>query len=303
MRMTRNRLLFLYLGTPILLAIYNSLRGSIWSPSVGTAKMLFMALACALPLWAFSAITAHVLLNVTQKFKIHPFFALAATLIFAVPFSYFVVLEFIIWFGPIFPGLGDGLAADGKSLVGGLKNYSATYLFSIVWLIANLIYEYATGEVVFYRGFIHRPASLPAAANGKVDSDPKAAAHESAPKFLQRVRPSLGAKVLALEAQQHYVKVYTDRGTDMILYRFSDAVQEVASTSGLQVHRSYWVAHDAVADICGSGKNYKLTLHNGLTVPVSRSYRGAVQRYRVSFERNHLAGSKFGSIAAPSRAS
>ena len=46
----------------------------------------------------------------------------------------------------------------------------------------------------------------------------------------------------SLSMQDHFVRVTTDRGSAMVLIRFSDAVRELAGHSGAQVHRSHWVA-------------------------------------------------------------
>ncbi len=40
---------------------------------------------------------------------------------------------------------------------------------------------------------------------------------------------------------------------------------------GLQVHRSWWVAADAVIDAERDGRNWRLRLSNGLIVPVARN--------------------------------
>jgi len=42
--------------------------------------------------------------------------------------------------------------------------------------------------------------------------------------FLRRVPPSLGSNLLALEMEDHYLRIHTDRGSDLILCRFADAL-------------------------------------------------------------------------------
>jgi DNA-binding LytR/AlgR family response regulator len=92
--------------------------------------------------------------------------------------------------------------------------------------------------------------------------------------FLERVRPERRGALLALRAEGHYLRVYTDAGSDMILYRLSDALDEVGGDEGARVHRSWWVAARALAD---ERHAEHLRLTNGLSVPVSRSYRLAAR--------------------------
>jgi hypothetical protein len=277
--MSAKRVLVLCVAVPLLLALFNGVRGSIWAPNLGLAKTFVMFAACGVPLWLVSAGVAQLLLRIVRKAGGHPILALAGTLVFSVPFSYFVILAFINLFAGAFPGLESALQPDGRSLVGGLLGYLSgprSLLFVPLWLASHWLYEIVTGEIVFYRGFVHpRKAAddvMPAAASSGPHPDPE---------FVKKLRPELGRNILALEAQEHYIKVHTDLGHELIHYRFGDAVQELANKPGLQVHRSYWVADDAVVAIVPVGKSYRLTLRNGLTVPVSLSYRGALQQHRI----------------------
>ena len=99
------------------------------------------------------------------------------------------------------------------------------------------------------------------------------AATRSSPQFLERLPRHLAGDLIALEAQDHYLKVHTDRGSHLILMRLSDAAAQLSAEDGLQVHRGWWVANDAVTS---AGKS-ELHLRNGLAVPVSRTYLQAVR--------------------------
>ncbi|WP_421933433.1 LytTR family DNA-binding domain-containing protein [Phenylobacterium sp.] len=93
------------------------------------------------------------------------------------------------------------------------------------------------------------------------------------PKFLERLPLKLrGAEVWAVEAQDHYLRLHTSRGQDLILMRLADAVAELEGIEGAQVHRSWWVARDAVADARRGDGRATLTLKDGSEVPVSRTY-------------------------------
>ena len=89
--------------------------------------------------------------------------------------------------------------------------------------------------------------------------------------FLDRLPPRLGRDLLCLQMEDHYVRAHTSRGSDLILTPLKEAIADLGAAEGLQVHRSWWVARDAVAEPVTRGRNLVLRLTNGLEVPVSRT--------------------------------
>lgn len=105
-----------------------------------------------------------------------------------------------------------------------------------------------------------------------------AAAAPAPVKFLERLPIRLrGAEVWAVEAEDHYLRLHTSRGQDLILMRLADAVSELEGIEGAQVHRSWWVARDAIADAKRGDGRATLTLKDGSEVPVSRTYAGMLR--------------------------
>ena len=99
------------------------------------------------------------------------------------------------------------------------------------------------------------------------------------PRFLERLPPKLrGAEVWAVEAEDHYLRLHTSKGQDLILMRLGDAVAELAGIEGAQVHRSWWVARDAVTDIKRGDGRATLTLKDGVQAPVSRTYAAMLRK-------------------------
>lgn len=97
-------------------------------------------------------------------------------------------------------------------------------------------------------------------------------------RFLDRLPPKLrGATIRAVQGEDHYLRVHTDRGSDLILMRLSDALTELEGLEGAQTHRSWWVAKDAVRDVDRGDGRAVLTLEGGLTAPVSRRYAKALR--------------------------
>ena len=117
-----------------------------------------------------------------------------------------------------------------------------------------------------------------------VDRERPVATHVAAPgappaRFPARLPPRLrGATLIAVQAEDHYLRIHTDRGSDLILMRLSDALAELEGLEGARTHRSWWVARDAVRDVSRGDGRALLTLDGGLTAPVSRRYAPALRQ-------------------------
>ncbi len=96
--------------------------------------------------------------------------------------------------------------------------------------------------------------------------------------LMQRLPPPLrGAELLALKAEDHYVRVYTSAGDDLVLMRFEDALAALEGYPGVQTHRSWWAAAGAVRSIePQAGGLAEVVLTSGLRVPVSRRRKAAL---------------------------
>jgi hypothetical protein len=106
-----------------------------------------------------------------------------------------------------------------------------------------------------------------------------APAGAAAPKFLARIPLKLrGGELYAVQAEDHYLRLHTAAGSDLILLRLADAIAELDGVEGAQTHRSsWWVAKAAVVDAKRSDGRAVLTIKNGVEAPVSCSYAGALR--------------------------
>jgi LytTr DNA-binding domain len=98
-----------------------------------------------------------------------------------------------------------------------------------------------------------------------------------APKLLDRLPVELRGKVIRISGSNHYVEVVTDKGTARLLIRLSDAISELKGVYGAQVHRSHWVAADAVRGEDRAGPKRLLVLSDGSRIPVSRNFETEAQ--------------------------
>jgi len=108
-------------------------------------------------------------------------------------------------------------------------------------------------------------------------SEPQASTGPAPPAILKRLAlPQRGA-LRYMSMQDHYVEVVTDKGHALILMRLSDAIAETAPVAGLQIHRSHWVALDAVRTVVRLDGKILLEMADGVRLPVSRSYQTAAR--------------------------
>lgn len=90
-------------------------------------------------------------------------------------------------------------------------------------------------------------------------------------RFLERLPAKLkGAKLYAVSAEDHYLRLHTSKGSDLILMRLGDAISELEGLEGAQTHRSWWVAKEAVRGVRREGERMTLLLPDSMEAPVSR---------------------------------
>lgn len=130
------------------------------------------------------------------------------------------------------------------------------------------------GNIAVTVGVVHAAIALVQFVFRVEEPENEADAHTG---FMRRLPVEKRAPLIRLEAQDHYLNVVTQAGSALILMRLQDAVDALAGTQGLQVHRSHWVSQTAVvAHRRDKGRDF-LVLSNGDSIPVSRSFRPRVQ--------------------------
>ncbi|NBT33062.1 MAG: DNA-binding response regulator [Rhodobacteraceae bacterium] len=95
--------------------------------------------------------------------------------------------------------------------------------------------------------------------------------------ILSRMPLEKRGPLVALSVEDHYVRVRTTKGEEMILMRLADAIAETGDTAGLQVHRSHWVALDQVRGVRREGDRAILSMAHGPDIPASRSNIAALK--------------------------
>ena len=86
-----------------------------------------------------------------------------------------------------------------------------------------------------------------------------------------------GARLVAIKAEDHYLRVYTDAGEELVTARFADALAELAAAPGFRTHRSWWVAASAIESVRWRRGSGEARLGEGLVAPVSRREAAALK--------------------------
>ena len=107
---------------------------------------------------------------------------------------------------------------------------------------------------------------------------PAVAEQTSRARLLDRLPPHLRcADLYAIQSEDHYLRVHTSAGSNLILLRMSDALAELEGVDGARTHRSWWVARAAVQTVERSDGRAELTLPGNVVAPVSRSFMRSLQ--------------------------
>jgi hypothetical protein len=167
-----------------------------------------------------------------------------------------------------------------------LSAATAGPLTGLVWLVTGLVFEseiYPVSRLVHFIGPVLVVTIALSAIGVFLSRAPPVQTHAGASgaapaRFLDRLPPRLrGATLHAVQAEDHYLRLHTDRGSDLILMRLSDAVAELEGLEGARTHRSWWVARDAVREAKRGDGRATLTLEGGVVAPVSRRYARALR--------------------------
>jgi DNA-binding LytR/AlgR family response regulator len=153
-------------------------------------------------------------------------------------------------------------------------------LFAAVAAVQLLI-VYATTATSPTLDEAQAPGRAPALPEPEAEASP--AAFPSA--LLSRLPPGIGSDIIALETEDHYLRVHASGGSALILMRMADAVALLDPRLGTQVHRRWWVAEAAVAGVRTEGQKLSLCLIDKTLVPVGRTFSAAA-RARFAHARN-----------------
>ncbi len=128
----------------------------------------------------------------------------------------------------------------------------------------------AAATVYTVRMLLFSDAQEPA---GKLSTERPSERQSDLPRLVRRMDDEVRGRLVSISVRDHYVDIRTEAGFASLLLRFSDAIAETEGVDGAKVHRSHWVAWDAVEAVDRIGTNVVLRTKHGDTIPVSRAHR------------------------------
>jgi hypothetical protein len=273
--------LLFFIGVPIGLAVMFSLVGT--RLTVGMSYLdsfVYMLWHMFTAWWTVNAVTAMVKFSFRSWRPPVLTVCLLGVLFTMVPATFFFQV-----LGDYYAGLYPAYAANR------IDGIDPSWTFAYLWvflrgslpvlptfLIGVYGYRYVTG--VDWYGYAQREVPV---ARVPDDESPESASDSSTQATLPATAQLIAgarlppdARLIAIKAEQHYIKIWSDQGTDLVRYRFRDIAETLANCEGAQVHRSWWVSLDQVQSYRQAGRKLELIIEPDLTVPVSLSYKNAV---------------------------
>lgn len=152
--------------------------------------------------------------------------------------------------------------------------FRASAYGAIYWCILRLVYQRyldrRKGE------WAQHPSQVSASLN--VEEQGKVPWPERLGSDFLKVGIADPNQVIALQAEDHYVRVHLSDGTSRLIYsRFADALDQLKNFDGMQVHRSFWVKRSAIERTETERGSMRLSLNSGLLVPVSHKHRALLE--------------------------
>lgn len=261
---------FLYLIFPILAGFVSAMQGSGRTSGwpLGFRIAYYVPLALVV-MWS-SGLCSLALSKLTRALHLPLWFLLIAGALLAGEIIKLYVQTVVPLFDQLLPQSALGGRSVEFNFSTGLRSGIPTIL---TWLGLNLAAWFFFKVKRFgYTAPIF--AEKPPVQEGTEDmTAPSRPMLSSLPLFARKAGLTSLDQIQALEAQQHYLKIYGVGFEKVVLYRFSDAIAELSEVNGMQVHRSWWVRNGAIKSFKANNKRLELTLVSGLVLPVSRTYQ------------------------------
>jgi hypothetical protein len=164
------------------------------------------------------------------------------------------------------------LLVDGTGHRLGNQPLTIAHWFGNLWNVFVISLPVMTVRALAWR----RPVREVAVETRTVIAPPLPEAEKAFRLRLSAKRRS--ARLIAIEAHDHYLRVHTGEGVELLTMRFADAMAELAQAHGHQLHRSWWAAADAIEAIdWRRGGSGEARLAGGLIAPVSRANAPALK--------------------------
>lgn len=187
-----------------------------------------------------------------------------------------------LWYGWVGPRIASRRTALLAALLGALLLNATMPLeidlmfraigrpLDLSWPGLYLMALVVAGAISALIAVLRTPAAVPPLADPAIARPPSLLAQRAGLPDLAGVR--------LVTAEDHYLRlVLADGRRPLVLFRLGDALPELATQDGLQVHRSAWVARAHVAGAVRDGRRWKLRLADGSEQAISETHLAAVR--------------------------
>ena len=269
-----------FLGVPIFFALYMASSHRMLQV-IPAGWVIAYSVAYSLLVWWMTCAVCRGVFELLRRWRPHQLFILTLGMVLAallsMPMTMFLNDMFIgLWSDvDLRQRLSDAMRATHPDLSFGTNLLRD----GAIWILVNLFFDRFLG-LPRYRydlpasGLRQVPGTGSAAGQAVNETPP-----DLEPGFLKRLdQPVDLGQVLAVKAEQHYIKVYTQDRQYMVLYRFSDAMNELPEDLGLQVHRSWWIRTSALTRLRQGGRKMFAELVTGDSIPISGPNQALVRR-------------------------
>jgi hypothetical protein len=274
-----------YVGVPLLLGTYGAMSGLHTGNDVGFVSYLMFYLGHSMIPWWISCISTMLVTIILAPMR----WPLIVRLILGGTLAGFIVMPYANWLAQI-NSFGGPAGATFSVLSQDFLIYGLQAL--LIWVGVNLLFDRFLGlpryrypavnipdRASIDNSLVHETSPSPVATNiNGLDADKTSTNMQLlVPAVLQLAPGNLQPEqLLAMCAEEHYVRLITTEGEFLVYHRFSDAAKEVKLLNGLQVHRSHWIAVHGIRQVCRSAKKMVVTIDGDHQVPVSRPYQAMV---------------------------
>jgi hypothetical protein len=197
---------------------------------------------------------------------VHTAFAGVVAALLFVPLAYFLDFLFAIPDDSATMDILPGLLDEASGVI---------VPVTVTWLALNAPW-------ILQLDFSNRRAEAVAEKQDQQHAAPPSSEKEQSGRFLQELRSRASGDLISISSELHYLRVVTTDTVVMFLYNLKDAIEELPVNSGVQVHRSHWVAREHIKQLTKKNGNSVCILSNGSSLPVSRRKYAEVKDLLVS---------------------
>lgn len=268
------RRLGFYLGIPTLLAFYGATTSVQSFESYGFWQTLRFYFAHAYVPWWMTCLCTRLIFILFARWQPRSVYIwiLGALL------SCVLLTPYLGWVGVVLPS--NNVSQVAEITVGQFALHAIRVV--TIWVLANYLFERFLLLPRYRYKTLPATAALEEPAVFNATTSVNFAKNEESvplPAFLEGSKHiSKAEDLFSVSAEEHYIRVHTSAGDELIYKRFCDAVRELDGFPGIRIHRSHWVSPFAVSRISSLGKKMTIRLKDGQELPVSRPYQAMVRK-------------------------